>query len=89
MSLLEDKFMRFVIKLVTYPTWKWCKKYGNWYLYNPKHFYETEEDLVPIESNELLDLPISSERGDCRFMFINCNKLKDINHESNKKWWRA
>lgn len=73
-NVLENRFKRLLIKLITYPTWKWCKRYGNWYLYNPKYFYVTEHDLLAIDTNKIVDIPISSERGDFRFAFVNCNK---------------
>lgn len=77
-DLLEDKYIRLMIKLFTHPTWKWCKKYGNWYLYNPRHFYETDKDLLPIKTNKLVDIPYCSDSRDSRFMFVNCNKFTSI-----------
>ena len=80
-KFLESKIIRECIKLITYPTWKWCKKYDNWYLYNPKHFYETDETLVRVSEDLVnkVDIPISSEPGDCRFMFVNINALNYSN----------
>lgn len=74
-SLLENRFKRLLVKFITYPTWRWCKKYGNWYLYNPRHFRETETDLLPIATNKVVDIPLSSNPGDSRFLFVNCGKI--------------
>lgn len=77
-DLLEHRIIRWAIKIITYPTWRWCNRYGNWYLYNPKHFRATDNELIPIHTDKIINIPISSEPGDCRFMFVNCNKLINL-----------
>ena len=74
--------MRWFIKIILNPTWKWCKKHGNWYLYNPKQFYESDECLIPFDTQEFIDYPLSSEYGDTRYLFVNCGK--SINFDINK-----
>ena len=73
-KLLENDEYRENIKNETHPTWKWCKKYGNWYLYDPTYFYETDMEIIPKDTDKIVPIPISSEPGDCRFMFVNCGK---------------